>query len=385
MILCTGCKKYIMGPEEIEEITLLKVAGIDKTPNKVRLTSVIQNVNAKCGQKQELPLLEPKVLFSEGKTVFDAVRIMNIYSDKRLFLGRLRQILIGENTAKTGVRNILDFFARNNETRLDINIFVTDNYTAEELIKVSTVAAEKTFIGSKLDTLVKNHWATSMSTIIKLNEFIAMLDSKTTAPYLPSINTQSEVERVTDKFIDKIQLSGIFVFKDDKLLYRLDGIEARAFNFIKGEARSGIIIVKDHTGQYVSLEIVEAESKIKTYIENEIPRVVVNIEMSSNIVEQWSTENIYTEQELNYLKAQQEETIRKEAVNVIKKAQSMNTDIFGFGEKICHQHPRKWRKIENKWDTIFPDLDVKVNVKSKINRTYTIEKPTQYEKKGKKE
>lgn len=378
----TGCEKYIQEGIDIENITILKVVGIDKLGGEIKLTSVIKT--PKSEQRGGIIEVEPEIFVSKGATVFQAVRELASYSTKKPFWGRVEQLIIGEQAAKTGLREIIDFFIRNNELRPNINIYLTKGQTAEEIIK--TTATQKSFIGDTLRTLTQNRGELSMSTEIKLNEVAYILDSKTIAPYLPCLQLIEEVNQIGIKpSIPSLQLIGLGVFKDNHLLYYLDGNETRGFNWIKGDVRSGVINVKDHTGQNVSLEILDSTRKIKTNIENGIPSITVNIEMTSNLIEQWSPENIYTEEALNFLKTQQEEIIKTEVLNVIKKAQTMNTDIFEFGEIIYHQHPNKWKQIEDKWKALFPIAEIKVNVKSNINRTYVVGKPQQHKKKGKKE
>ena len=67
---------------------------------------------------------------------------------------------------------------------------------------------------------------------------------------------------------------------------------------------------------------------------------------------------------------------------MLLKSPERNTDIFGLGDAIYHQHPGKWKDIEDKWEELFPKMKINVNVESKINRTYDIKEPNQYEKKG---
>jgi spore germination protein KC len=59
----------------------------------------------------------------------------------------------------------------------------------------------------------------------------------------------------------------------------------------------------------------------------------------------------------------------------LKKAQELNTDIFGFGEVIHQKYPKEWKELEKRWDEVFPEIEVKVIVKSKLNLTGEITRP----------
>lgn len=379
VILLTGCKSLIAGREDVEDLDFIKVVGIDKHGDKVRLTGVSRV--AKGGGESGPPEIEPSILISEGNTLFNAVRLQHTYSNKKPFWGMAEHIIIGEDGAKDGLRSISDFFIRDHESRLNMTAFIVKGGSAEKLIKDS--AGGRFFIGDILHSLEKNRGDFSMSTEVNLYELSNMLDSKTSSPYLPCIQIVKGVEQEGTHTDNNILLMGLAVFKDDKLLYYLDGNETRGFNFIKGDVKTGVIPVKDPSGQEVSLEIITASREIKTYINDGIPRADITIKMSSNIDEQWSAENIYDEKALNFLISKQSEVIKSEVLNVINIAQKRNTDIFGLGDIIYHQHPGKWKDIEDKWEEIFPEMKINVKVESKISRTYDIKEPSQYEKKGK--
>jgi spore germination protein KC len=377
----TGCEGLITAREDVENLDFIKVAGIDKKENKVRITAASKA--AKGGGEGGPPEVEPNILISEGNTLLNAVRLQHTISNKRPFWGMTEHIIIGEDGAKYGLRSLTDFFMRDHESRLNMRVFVARGESAEKIIKGS--ANSKYFIGDRLESLEKRRGGYSMSTQVNLHELSRMLDSKTSSPYLPCIQVVSGVEQLGTKSDNNIMLIGLAVFKDDKLLYYLDGNETRGFNFIKGDVESGVIPVKDPAGQEISLEIITTGREIKTYINDGIPSVDMTIKMTTNIDEQWSAEDIYDEKTLNFLNSEQSEAIKSEVLNVIKKAQERNTDIFGLGDAIYHQHPGKWKDIEDKWEELFPKMKINVNVESKINRTYDIKEPNQYEKKGKKQ
>lgn len=49
-------------------------------------------------------------------------------------------------------------------------------------------------------------------------------------------------------------------------------------------------------------------------------------------------------------------------------------DVFGIGEEIHREHPYQWKELRNKWDQIFPTVEVSVSVKLKIQNTGDIGK-----------
>ncbi|MHB9093271.1 MAG: Ger(x)C family spore germination C-terminal domain-containing protein [Eubacteriales bacterium] len=41
-------------------------------------------------------------------------------------------------------------------------------------------------------------------------------------------------------------------------------------------------------------------------------------------------------------------------------------DIFGFGAAVSRKYPHEWEKIKDRWIDIYPDLDVELEVKTKL-------------------
>ena len=67
--------------------------------------------------------------------------------------------------------------------------------------------------------------------------------------------------------------------------------------------------------------------------------------------------------------------IRNEINAVIQKAKELKTDIFAFGEAVHRADPKAWKRLEQRWEEIFPELKVDLLVKTKINRVGLIINP----------
>ncbi|MNY41191.1 Spore germination protein A3 precursor [compost metagenome] len=47
---------------------------------------------------------------------------------------------------------------------------------------------------------------------------------------------------------------------------------------------------------------------------------------------------------------------------ITKVQKEFGTDVFGFNQTFNRQHPLQWKKVKEQWDTIFPNIEIKVNV-----------------------
>lgn len=304
---------------------------------------------------------------SMGDTVFDAVRSFATQSPRRLNLTHNEIIVIGKEAAEKGVRPLLDFFARDPEPRRTAWVIVADGKAADILKAKSQLA---TIPARGIANLIEQRYATSEVSAANLQEFLGWLMSKTTAPVATHVGlTGSGEER-------RAQILGTAVFKGDKLVGQLDKPETRGLLWVLGEVRSGIIVVESpRGGGKVSLTIVSAESKIRPELRNGKMRIRVEVSEVGNLGDQGSTADLATPPMMAALERRQEDSIRKEILAALAKARKFKADIFGFGEAIHRKYPREWKKMEPKWDQVFPTIDVEVSVKAKIHRVGSITRP----------
>lgn len=59
-----------------------------------------------------------------GRTVFEAFRKMTAISSRKLYIGHIQLIVLGESLAKGGIFETIDFFERDHEFRRQAQILV---------------------------------------------------------------------------------------------------------------------------------------------------------------------------------------------------------------------------------------------------------------------
>ena len=113
---------------------------------------------------------------------------------------------------------------------------------------------------------------------------------------------------------------------------------------------------------------------------SDIPEATIEIEFSTNLAEIMSQHDMFNEEELNKLKQDQSELVKKEAEKVIEYAQQYGVDIIKISDAIHHQHPLKWDDIKDNWKEVFKKMKINVKVESNVNRTYHIRQTIRSEK-----
>jgi len=367
----TACAKQT----EIDRLIFARAVGLDKADKEglIRITFESESSIPATGKGETQK--KATRYHAEGKTVFDADRNFSAYTDKDLFWGHTKFIILGKEAAREDVLKYLDFFIRNHENRLNVNVAVVRNSNAGEMLELPG----KEVTHKDLAGLYENAGKLGVSKEILLSEFIEKINSKYSSAYLPCINIEKDTEEEGSHQSEyHLTLDGFAVFKGKNLLDFILDEKARGLNWINGDIKTTIIVVKDKKKNNVSLEVIGQDVEVKTSIKEGIPSIKVKVSVNSNIGELEGQVDVFNKESLMQLEKQQNDIVKGEMESVIAFAKENNVDILGFGDKIFHQHPVKWESIKDKWNEIFPEVKIEVEVESKISRVYNIQQPIRY-------
>ncbi|MEL5865162.1 Ger(x)C family spore germination protein [Clostridium cochlearium] len=366
-----SCKNYKIERKSIDKTMLISVVGIDISPENKVIVTICPKVATPSNDSSNIEN-KSYIINSEGDTIFEAIRNIFTSSDAKPFLGNVEHIIIGEEVAKKDIIKYLDYFSRDHEFRLNMKVFVSRGCSAREILEQASNS--NIILSDYLKSLLSNIDSNSISSEVELATLIHKFDNKFLCPYIPCISLGSKNGVNIDQF--SIYLDGYAIFKNSKLIGYLIGNEARGLNWIIEKIKSGVIIVKDLNEENISLEISEASSKIIPQFSKEKLSVLIKIRTSSNVGEITGKEDIFTKDYFSYLEKQQSNIIKSEVEKALAFSRKNNADIFDINGFIFRKHPIKWKKLQNNWDEIFPEVDIQIQVTSLINRSYEIKRPT---------
>lgn len=306
-------------------------------------------------------------LTQTGTTDFATIRKMADTSSRRLFWAHNQVIIVSQDLAREGVTKYLDLFIRDPELRLLVFILVAQG-RAEDILK--TKADLEKVPSLEIAKIMRDVVSSSFAPQITLKKFTERLLSKTTSPIAPLISLKGEGQE------KKVSVEGTAVFKRDKLVGQLNAYETRGLLWVLGEVKSGIIEVDCGEGQEkAGLEIVRADKKILPQMKDGKISITVKIREEGALAEQMCSENYTKLPAWTTLEEKQTAAIENEVRSALKKAQQLNTDIFGFGDAVHQKYPRLWKEIEPKWDEVFPTLEINVAIEAILSRSGRAAKP----------
>lgn len=346
----SGCWDY----KEVDKLSIVTGVAIDLTENeKYRITFEIVDTQEGGIEKQ----IKSKLIESEGDSLFDAIRNSLRISSPKLYFGHTNIVIISEQIAKEGVVDIIDFLSRDAEPRLNIELMVSKEKTANEILSAqSTTAAIRAF---EIEQMLKAQENLSKSPRTKVYQFINDLPCEGIAPVMPALRVVNSAGKKT------FALSGAAVFKGDKMLGYLDDEESKYYSFISDKVKRGLIVIKDPSetgGVDISLEIYDSETKVKPVYSDGKVSMDIKFKVRAALAEQKGSSKSESGIEVLKIKKAAEKYLESKAAFTIQSIQKKySLDIFGFGKKIHAEMPQLWKEIERDWTSIYRDMDVNVS------------------------
>jgi len=376
-IFLTGC----WSSHEVNTLAITVCIGIDKTENGYLVTEQVLNPRAIASKKATAE--SPVVIYTaEGNDLAEIVRRFTTQSSRILYNADLRMVVIGEDVAKDGIQNILDYFLRNYEYRTEFYFVIAKNSTANEVLGILTpiesVPGFSMYISLKMS---EEKWAAMKS--IRIIELVNSIIADGDNPVLTGIEiSQDEISPKSTDILKqsgeykKLKYTGLGAFNKDKLVGWLDEDESKGYNYITDNVKNTIEYADYDSKVKITYEIINAKSRTKVYFLENKPAIEVKIKTKCNIeiVEgEFDVSAEENKQVLNELLASKVKLLCEKALNKAQK--ELKTDIFGFGEAIHRKYPKTWEKLKDDWNDKFTDLPVNITVEAETNQLGQITKP----------
>ncbi|ANS74463.1 spore gernimation protein GerC [Paenibacillus yonginensis] len=385
VIFTPGC----WSRKELNEIAVVMALGIDKVEGGYALSAQVLNsgeTDAKRGGNMgSLPVI---TYHSVGVTIPEALQRMHSQAPRALYLSHLRVLIFGENVARQGLGNALDFIARNYQFRTDFFLLVAKAGNASEILDVVT-PFEYIPASSLYSSIVVSHdrWASTGK--VTLQEYITAMKLSGSDPILSGVELSGKpnegkstdnVKKITPDTL--IKHTGLGVFRGDRLVGWLDEGPSKATNYILNEV--------DHTGGVIEFpegiigfQINQASSDLQVHLNAEgKPEFNVHLKVEADLSTVQFPMNLNQPSKIIQIEKRIEEKYNTLISKAIKKVQvDYGADIFGFGEALHRKYPKKWKEYRGNWDDSFKDVKVSVDTKVAIRRIGSIIQPVTEETK----
>ncbi|MFX3647174.1 MAG: Ger(x)C family spore germination protein [Paenibacillus sp.] len=289
---------------------------------------------------------------------------------RKIYYAHRRTLLIGEDLARDGVAPMLDLFTRYPLNRFSALPIVTKGAAYEVM---DTDAPIEKFPSE----MVRELCFLNMRNPRSLKTFIDAILSDGVDPFLP---VASKVDNVPKDWKDaktNIKLDGLAIFKKDKLVGMIDKAPADALILAMGEANAPEIMVKAPRGDGdIFIKLNENNSSLHPSVKNDKVTVTVQLYAKGVVVDNESNYGDLREKEILKLNDAIHKKIKGDIVEGVRLIQQKyHADILGIGRSIHQQLPKEWDKMKDRWDVLYPDVEVNVVPHVIIENVGVVNKP----------
>ena len=240
---------------ELSERLIIETIGIDYENGIYKVT--IEGLDSFSAGSESNSISAPsltKCYLFEGETIGMAMNSISVITGQIPLFSQARILILGYETAKTRLSEVLDFFRREYTTRTDILLGVAKNTAAEV---VSADFGNNVSAGNVLHAAVSSSRYTGSSTYTPLYSFINSVMGQTDCAYCPVIDI-SDNEYSENK---KVLLSGTAVFGKNGDSQILSPEQTLGLNIITNQTENADLTAVTDKGT-ATLEIIDSKTKL---------------------------------------------------------------------------------------------------------------------------
>lgn len=369
MTILQGCWDRV----EINDLAMVLATGIDRTKDgKVHLSIQIfiprqsgSSATGGTGGSEGSPSGVTMVQTAEGLNIADAMIRLQRKISRHVFWGHCEAIVIGEKTAKLGIREYMDFLLRFSQFREHAYVYISET-KAEDILSLlpplerSSAEALREMGNMKLGTKM---------TVLDLAQALeglsksAVLSRLKIAPPEPGQN-----KKATMPFI-----FGLALIKEDReirvvtepmslgvlmLLNQLDNI-VLTVNPDKANKQAAVTIKP----QFIRTEFIPGFADGNWTMK-------VNIKTKGDVILNTTDLSLLPPPNVEKIQALFEEQFKQRAEAALQLTQQkLKTDFFGYANAYRNHFPHKWKAKRAQWESDLPKIKTTIHVEARILRT----------------
>ncbi|WP_449444571.1 Ger(x)C family spore germination protein [Ureibacillus acetophenoni] len=336
--------------KEIEKSAFIAGIGIDPTGNEEKPYKITLKIYNPTGTIKDNPKPNYTYISEDGKSITDAIRLLETKVDKRLEFGHLKLIIIGEKSIKEqSINEMLDFLARRPDIQ-QISWVMVARPSAESVIKIvpSTETAAYPSLYNYFD-----HNANESPFIVTtyLFDLKRKYYEKGIDPILPIIEIEDE----------QFKINKAIVLGDEDKQLELNPQDTKIFNVLKNKViKADLIVERENENFTIELDrfninydaVLNPDGSITLLLELNVTGIIVE------------SKNELAIEKLHEYNKLAEAASKEHLKQFLTKLTGEGFDPIGFGLRFNGtQLHNKLMKYEE-WKKLYKDanIDIKINV-----------------------
>ena len=374
----------------IETLAYAVAIGLDKgESNLLKLSIQFASSGSSSQGGASSQYTDTTVTTVECSSVESGINLVNSYMSKKVNLSHCKIIVLSETLAKEGVAPYISTFENSTEVRPDCNIIVS-RCSAESFLNNSSPGLE-TLSARYYELVLTSSEYTGYTDNITLHSFFFAYDNdfiEATA-ILGGINSDKthkedlntayvsvdgnyKADEIPIKNTTSLENMGLAVFRGDKLVGELTGIESLAHLMVTNTFVSSNITIPSPFAQNEIIDLSITKNKdTKNEIElvNGYPYIKSSINLEAYVLSSGNNLDFTQEKNLQLLEKYSESYLKEKIISYLyKTSKEFHSDIAGFGRKLFKNYLtiEDFKSLDwlNIYKNSFFEVDVTVHVRS---------------------
>lgn len=373
-ILLTGCWDKI----EINRRSLISIIGVDAgeqiakekdlkklSPDEPYTGMDLKKIHVTFGAP-DISKLGPGIgttaediyIDTDAYSMEDAVSKASLKSSRDLKFGNIKLLVLSKGLMEhpNVVKEVIDYLQREPSLNRMMYVILSDG-KAENFIKFKP-GMEKN-IESYLDGIIENPTTNAAILPVTLNEFLRLLGENGNA-ILPNLVMEGDKK--------DIKISGVAMIKNYKLKGTLSPIETSNLEMLRGRLKGGRKVIY-RNGHPIDITIDSGNRKITMSNYGGKIHLNIKVNIAGQIRDYYVGDSVFSRDILKNLQDNLNKATEQECEEIIKiTQQEFSIDPIGFREYIEKFHPSTWNSIKDKWQDVYKNAVINVEVNSNIRR-----------------
>ncbi len=370
MLILTGCWDRI----EINDLAIVTATGIDKSEDgQIELSLEIfipksmgggseGGGSVTSGGKQTT-----MITYHKGRNVAEALSKLQAELSRKVFWGSCKIFIFGEDVAKDGIQDHVDFLLRHPEPRERAYMFVGQG-NAKRIL--DTKATLERYSADALRKLSKGEHGMNV-TLQDLDEMLTSKDQNVVLPYLDVIKHSSDGDKNQDVIFD-----GTVFFEKDRMVGVISESTTRGLLWLKEKLKDYTITFEPGEGNgKMSIFLVNNQVKLIPKIQNGTWKMIVDINTEGSLIQNGTDLDLDNPESERKVKKAYGDKVEERIRQVIADAKEYKLDVLDYGKEFHRKYPQEWKQVENRWEEVFPEVQTEIHIKTNIRRQGYINGP----------
>lgn len=334
-----------------EELSILSAIGMDVIKGEDGKTEY--NVPVSIYNFGTQPSTKSIVLTGKGKTIGQTREERQLKMDKKLLLGLEKLVVANDELARLGIMPWTDILFANPNVN-DTGFFVVSKDKAEDLFNIRIEGYPN--IGDYIEGMIKHsveqNFFAKKYELFDLYKYTTNEGNNLVSPYIEIKN-------------DFPSITGMAIFKGDKMIRKIDMEETRGLNLLRESNVRGTISIEESIEEYTDVYIT-SKKKVKVEKEGEKYKFNINLDIDGYVLSNLLYESPFMAPEsIKKMESEVKKEVERMTREFVEKMQNdYEVDCLNLGRYAAAKYGRH-KDID--WNEVVKDADINVNAKVKIS------------------